>query len=294
MPVSFLQSEAWEAFQRHLGRKTRRIERVLCIRHDLPGGFHYLYCPRPDFERGNPEVFFQKATRAAREEQSIFIKIDPLRSFPAPGASVLGASLQPSESVVADCSLAVEEMLGRMHEKTRYNIRLARRRGVFCERAEGKDDTEVFWRMLQETAIRDGFHVHEKRHYADLLNTHSEHFSNELFFARIGHIPVAAAMINFYRPSGTATYLHGASVRAYREMMAPHLLHWHIMQEAKRRGFGAYDFWGIDRRRWPGLTRFKEGFGGNIMKYPASIDVVCRPLWYRAYRIARKMAWDHL
>ena len=69
--------------------------------------------------------------------------------------------------------------------------------------------------------------------------------------------------------------------------MAPHLLHWRIIQEAKRRGFQYYDLWGIGEKRWPGLTRFKKGFGGEMVHYPPSIEIVYRPLRYRLYRLAR-------
>lgn len=307
MPASFLQSGEWEEFQRHIGRKTLRIEHVLCIRHDLPGGFHYLYCPRPLFRDKKQETrdkFFEDVRAAAQNERSLFLKIDPLDDAGRlPVACHLSQSIQPQESVAVLLDVKEEEVFARMHEKTRYNIRLALRRGVVVHQespvssADGgatgqagmrNQEFEIFWNMLRETAARDGFHTHEKRYYEKLVETKSENFTNELFFARMDGVPVAAAMVNFYRPSGIATYLHGASGRAYRDVMAPHLLHWHIMQEARRRGFRMYDFWGIDERRWPGLTRFKKGFGGEVVTYPSSIDVVCRPFWYWAYRIARK------
>ena len=87
----------------------------------------------------------------------------------------------------------------------------------------------------------------------------------------------------------TATYLHGASSRRHRDVMAPHLLQWHMIKEARQRGCGVYDFWGIDEQRWPGVTRFKRGFAGREITYPQSVDVVHRPSAYAAYRMAKKI-----
>ncbi|TSC74000.1 MAG: methicillin resistance protein, partial [Parcubacteria group bacterium Gr01-1014_33] len=121
---------------------------------------------------------------------------------------------------------------------------------------------------------------------------HAPNFSNELFFAESEGRILAAALINFYhaqKGESAATYLHGASSHEHREMMAPHLLHWRIIQEAKKRGCGTYDFWGIDEKKWPGVTRFKIGFGGDILEYPESVDVVYKRGLYRLYRFFRKM-----
>ena len=93
--------------------------------------------------------------------------------------------------------------------------------------------------------------------------------------------------MNYY--GETATYLHGASGSFHRDVMAPYILHWRIMQDAKQHGFKKYDLWGIDEERWPGVTRFKTGFGGTVVEYPKSIDIVFRPMWYKAYRIIKKM-----
>ena len=122
----------------------------------------------------------------------------------------------------------------------------------------------------------------------------SPFFSNELFFAEYGGTALAVALVNFYRDAtsqegGIATYLHGGSSRERRGVMAPYLLQWRIMQEARRRGCNLYDLWGIDEKKWPGLTRFKKGFGGNAVRVGASVDIVCRPLLYKVYMLWRKL-----
>lgn len=287
---SFLQSPEWEQFQHTLGRKTWRAAGALVIRHDLLLGLHYLYAPRPRMGIG---VLDDIATIAA-QEKSIFFKIDPSDILPPTAYNLQPSiSIQPRETIIIDLVKSEEELLAAMHEKTRYNIRLAERKGVHIKDFQcsifnvQSEKFGIFWSILQETAERDGFRTHPREYYEKLLAVRSDNFSNELFFAEYRGEALAAAMINFYRGEtsigGVASYLHGASAREQREAMAPHLLHWRIMQEAKRRGCAAYDLWGVDEKRWPGLTRFKRGFGGRALVHPVSVDMIYRAGWYRLY-----------
>ncbi len=302
MPPSFLQSAEWERFEASLDRTTRRVDNVLMARRSLPLGFHYWYCPRP---LALTESFFGEAKKVANQERSVFLKIDPTEESATEVAHVAGKvarlahAVQPRQSIVLDLiGHGEDELLAAMHEKTRYNIRLAERRGVRVENFQfsifnsHSEKFETFWRLMEETTARDGFRAHPKEYYRKLLTIRTDDFSNELFFAEYRGVPVATAMVNFYRgltSIETATYLHGASSRDRREVMAPHLLQWRVIQEAKKRGCVQYDFWGIDERLWPGVTRFKRGFGGREIAYPQSIDIVYRPIVYDAYRIAKKI-----
>lgn len=290
MQKIFLQSPEWENIQKKLGRKTRRIQDCLVIEHCVPLGFKYLYAPRPDIE--NEEDFFSSAERIAKKEGHIFLKVDPVLPVSYP-KKISSHALQPQKTIICNLEKSEAELLSAMHEKTRYNIRLAERKGIRIAdsgwQRVGSEDREkkldIFWTMLRNTAERDGFHTHEKSYYEKLLGGYSEYFSNELFFAEHEGQPIAAALINFYKK--TATYLHGASSLEHRNLMAPHLLHWRIMQEAKKRGFAEYDFWGINDNRWPGVTRFKRGFGGKEVVYPESFDIIYRKSYYTLYSLVR-------
>lgn len=297
MESNFLQSSEWEEIQRGQGRKIWRVCGALVVRHDLLLGFNYLYAPRPAIDFKSEKIFFAEAEKLAQKERSIFLKIDPVRAFQfLPQEKKTSFSLQPCETIVCDLTQSEDGLLKSMHKKTRYNIRLAEKKGVqIINQKSGitgrGNDGDVFWRLLKETAERDGFHLHEKEYYRRLLEVRSDFFSNELFFAEYEGKPIAAALINFYRSltsgESIATYLHGASISAHREVMAPHLLHWRIMQEAKKRGFVRYDFWGIDEDRWPGVTRFKKGFGGRTVAYPESFDIIYRKNYYQVFSFLR-------
>ncbi len=115
-------------------------------------------------------------------------------------------------------------------------------------------------------------------------------FELALWFAEVGGQPAAAAIVAYY--GGTATYLHGASMAELRQHMAPYLLHWEIMRDAKARGFCTYDFWGVaptddPGHPWAGITRFKTGFGGWRVNYLGAWELPLRPVWYSLYRTAR-------
>ncbi len=288
LPGGFLQSPEWELFQKEAGRKTWRVDGVLVIQHVLPLGFNYLYCPRPDSGIMSHESginVLEKIKVIAFEEKSIFLKIDPVANFQFSIFNFQKSnSLQPRRSLLLDLTQSTEELLRAMHEKTRYNVKLAERKGVSI----AKGDPGIFIKLLKETAKRDGFHLHPESYYQKLLDTQTSTLTNELFIAVYQNEPIAGAMINFYSPTGTATYLHGASTSAHRNVMAPYFLHWYVIQEAKNRGFHAYDFWGIDETHWPGVTRFKKGFGGEIIEYPLSLDILYKPFWYKLYRAIKK------
>lgn len=288
---SFLQSKEWEEFQKLYGRKTWRADGKLIIKHNFPLGFNYLYCPRPNLN--NESSFFGEAGEITDQQRSIFLKIEPIsenRDVPKEIIIKKSQSIQPQKTVILDLIKSDGELLKSMHEKTRYNIRLAERKGIQINNFQFPiNNFQTFWKLLSETAQRDNFRVHSKEYYQKLLSIHSEEFSNELFFAEYKGAVLGAALVNFYKKSGTAVYLHGASSSENRNLMAPYLLHWRIMEEAKKRGFTHYDLWGIDEKRWPGVTRFKMGFGGQIVKYPESIDVVYKPNLYRFYRGIKKL-----
>lgn len=290
MSMSFLQSREWEEIQRKIGRPVKRLGPVLVIRHDLAYGFNYLYSPRP---QSLSKDFFDAAEKYAREQGSIFLKVDPDSFEPQVWAGGRPAlSLQSEQSAVVDCRINENDLFATVHPKTRYNIRVAMKHGVSVSRFRGEEAEKVFdsfWGIMRETAKRDNFFLHPEKHYRALFEVGNENFKNELWLAERRGEVIAAAIVNWFLPASAATYLHGASSDAHREVMAPHLLHWEIIREVRRQGFSQYDLGGIDEVKWPGLTRFKNGFGGATLKFPESRDFVFRPALYQLYRFQHKL-----
>ena len=270
-----------------MGRQGTRIGGVLAIRHDLPFGRNYWYVPRAELDASRLAAVVGETENSG----ALFLKIDPVVPLPSiPFRRALSHPLQPSETVFMDCRKSDTELLAGMHTKTRYNIRLAERHGLAVRILRPpipEEDNRSFHTLLTETAKRDGFRLHPAGHYRTLFQVASEAFVNMLFLAEYKGAPVAAALVNCYAPSRTATYLHGGSSRAYRALMAPHLLHWQILRHLRETGFSRYDLGGIHERKWPGITRFKLGFGGSRHVFPPSADYIFRRMPYALYRLRR-------
>src|SRR3989338_8328575 len=109
----------------------------------------------------------------------------------------------------------------------------------------------------------------------------------KLYFAEFKGKPISTALISFF--GDTATYLHGGSSNQERNVMAPYLMHWHIIKLAKAQGQKYYDFHGISEDKWPGVTRFKKGFGGYELNYPGTFDLAYDQGWYSIYKMVRKV-----
>lgn len=201
--------------------------------------------------------------------------------------------LQPQKTLLLDLSLGEEDLLKEMHQKTRYNIRLAKKRGVeifLVDKSLGEQSSifmsqfESFWSLLEKTADRDTFNIHSRSHYLKLLSKDS---FNELYLARYQGKIIAGGIFSFF--DNKVTYLHGASDNEYRQVMAPYLLQYTVIIKAKEMGYSFYDFYGIDEVKWPGVTRFKLGFGGIVHDYAGTYDVILRPLYYSIYQLLRKL-----
>ncbi len=331
----FLQSWGWSQFQEAIGRHALRfrvnggateqdagdtLAQFVLIEMPLPFGFRYAYVPRgpivklTDSSKANTasvvsciEAVHQKVAR----DRLAFAKVE----WPWPlGAEVVtpkaaekwgfkyAGHVQPQHTVIADLTKSEEQLLAAMHQKTRYNIRVAEKHGVTFREALRDDahlfehDVEVFWGMLDETASRDKFSTHERKYYRTMLDVlspkKSEGLRTRMFFAEYQGRAVAAAMTGEF--GDTVTYLHGASVAGDRKVMAPYLLHWHIMKDAKARGFAKYDFWGVApsddaEHPWAGITRFKTGFGGDRVEYLGAWELPGNRLWYTLYRYAKRL-----
>ena len=304
MMKSFLQTQDWLDFQKHVGRKTWRFDdgkiRANIIQHNLPFGKNYLYIPHgPEISLGEIQSglknevdnFLKYLKNLGKENKSIFIKMEPvddvvMEVIYRKNLKHSKKSVQPTRTVIINLNLPEEELLSRMHHKTRYNVRLAEKKGL---KLEEKKDVKEFWKLLKKTAKKDNFSTHNYGYYEKLI----EFFSGDkelktkiVFEMSEGRALSGAILLTF---GDTVYYLHGAMDREYKNWMAPYLMHWEIIKWAKAQGYHYYDFWGIDAKRWPGVTRFKLGWGGETKEYPGSFDMPVSRTWYLIYRIAKKV-----
>lgn len=274
---------------------------ILLVKKSLAKSYSYWYAPRGPLLNNSLEeaekkkvanFLFSAISRV--DKKALFLKIEPATGdasfwgdvFPKKSLQNLFnikrvEAVQPKKTVILNLNKELDEILKSFHQKTRYNIRLAEKKGVTISGAKELDFSE-FWRLMQVTGERDAFRVHEEKHYKNLLS--SPEFI-KLFFAEYEGKKIAAALICFYNQK--ATYLHGASDNEYRQVMAPQLLQWKAIEKAKEMNCKVYDFYGIDEKKWPGVTRFKLGFSNNEKVYAGAYDIIFRPAMYQVYRLLR-------
>ena len=290
----FLQSFLWGELEKKQGREVRRLgvkeagkllALVTLIKKPIVTHFFYWYAPRgPLFLQPNRELenFLFLAIKKL-DQRALFIRLEPLaidRNIKFPIKKTI--NLQPQQTLLADLKKSPLKLLAEMHQKTRYNIRLAEKKGVQI-REGGLEDFSEFWRLINLTGQRDAFRIHSQEHYRNLLTAGQGVI--KLFLASYQQKTIAVALTAHW--ANKVTYLHGASDDHFRNVMAPHLLQWTIIQTAQKAGFSYYDFYGIDQKKWPGVTRFKLGFGGKIREYPGTFDVVFSQFYYKIYQILR-------
>lgn len=291
-------------FQKSLGRQVFEYDqdgiKAKIVKLPLWFGRSYLYIPHgPDMDfnsmiggEGNPVwKFLHYLKDLGRKEKAIFIKVEPLTDHVAQTLAERKfrpskKEIQPSKTVIVDLTQSDDDLLDKMHHKTRYNIRVADKHGVIVKPSY---DIDAFWKLLKKTTARDRFFSHSQDYYKKLMKFFGEksEIKADLLFAYYRNEPVAGAIVLSVGKS--AYYLHGASDYDARKYMAPYMLHWDIIKYLKMNGFEAYDFWGIDARHWPGVTRFKLGWGGRVVEYPGSFDWRLSWWWYQAYKLARKV-----
>lgn len=242
--------------------------------------------------------------QAARSEGAIALTIEPtmrdtpshreqLRSLgfhPAPFSAV-----QPRRTLVVDLSQDEDDILMAMKSKTRYNIRLAGRKGVSIR--EGKrEDVSVFTDLLEATADRADFGIHPPSYYEDAYKLFVPKGWARLLLAEVDGEEVAGLMVFALPPR--SWYFYGASSTAHRDKMPTYLLQWDAMRWAKSIGCTTYDLWGVPDEDeetleneftqrsdglW-GVYRFKRGFGGDLVRTAGAWDRVLAPLRYRLYK----------
>ncbi len=202
-----------------------------------------------------------------------------------------GEQIQFRNTVMIDLRESEEELLRRMKQKTRYNIRLAEKKGVRV-RVGNRDDLAALYRMYAETSVRDGFVIRPEGYYrtvwATFMGTPPDGTapSAEPLIAEVDGQAVAAIFLFYF--AGRAYYMHGMSREIHRERMPNHLLQWEAIKRARSRGCTLYDLWGAPDEfeesdsMW-GVFRFKEGLGGEVVRTLGAWDYPASPLWYKTY-----------
>jgi peptidoglycan pentaglycine glycine transferase (the first glycine) len=301
------------------GSKPRAAAQILSRALDLPGfgsGLEILYCPRGPVLDWSDEIIRRSVLDdlavMAKQRGAISLKIDPhvILGYGIPGESdaegiaagqsiaedLLDASWRESSeqiqfrnTLILDIQDSEEALLADMKQKTRYNIRLASKKGVDV-RPGGMEDLDVLYQMYAETSVRDGFVIRKPEYYQDAWGAFIHAGLAQPFIATVEGEAVAALIA--FRFGEVATFLYGMSRAAHREKMPNHLLQWEAIRWAKEQGCTVYDLWGAPDRLNPedpmwGVYRFKRGFGARLVRTIGAWDFPVRGTMYWLYSIVK-------
>jgi lipid II:glycine glycyltransferase (peptidoglycan interpeptide bridge formation enzyme) len=268
------------------------------------------YVPKgPALDRGDlslAKMVLAGLEQEARQSRAIFVKIDPdvredreegvafTRLLQERGWRASREQIQYRNTLLSDLTPSEDALLAGMKSKTRYNVRLASRRGVTV-RAGQLDDLSIFYEMYNETGRRDGFIVRPFDYYRHVWETFLRAGLAHLLLAEVEGEAVAGLIL--FRFALTAWYMYGASTSRHRKLMPNHLLQWEAMRWAKAQGCTTYDWWGApdvleeSDPMW-GVYRFKVGFGGEFVPHIGAWDFpVSRPLYW-LYTVAMPRVLD--
>lgn len=319
-----LQSWEWGEFKARHGWKAERLiwkdsnEQPMAMAQILErraaAGLIVHYCPRgPAIHGGEDGLLVQVLSDLGRlscDRGALFLRIDPpvsidssqtndenllywpvnpalLEDLKRSGWRHSSEQIQFRNTMLLGLNLSEDQLLAKMKQKTRYNIRLAMRQGVRV-RLGTEEDLGLLYRIYAETSLRDRFAIREPAYYHDAWGTFLQKELAQVFIAEVDHHPLAGLILFHY--GKTAYFFYGMSAATQREKMPNYLLQWEAIRWAKQAGCECYDLWGAPDHQDPqdamwGVYRFKMGFGANLLETIGAWDYPARPLLYRLYTV---------
>ncbi len=309
--ATFKQAHGWRA---HPFTVTVRTERrdvfpLLVLTRSFLRRFAIAYVPfGPHFDpgRGRGEMLSRLAgaLRPHLPRETMLIRFDipwekagEAPSWTGAGPRVLKSpsDMQPPTTVVVDLSPTLDGILASMKSKTRYNVRLAEKKGVTVQEAAA-GDFDAWYSLYQETSRRDRIAIHSASYYRGLLAATHDYPGEKplvrLLLARHEGDTLAGNICIFWKKK--SVYLTGASGAKKRNLMPTYALQWQAIRMAKEAGCAEYDLYGIppnpdEGQAMHGLYQFKTGFSDRILQRWGTWDVPCRTLLFQAYRAAEAL-----
>lgn len=296
------QSLEWKTYQEALGRTVKIyaafeanqiIASALVVIDATTGGFSTWDIQRGPLvamknEKLKIENLMEKILTDAKQNKCISVFLSPIRQLSIINYQLSIRHEQPEATRILDISVSDEEILKQMHQKGRYNIKVAEKNGI---RIEESSDVEAYAKLSSDTAKRDGFIGGSVKRYKAFLENIPGSFLL-LAYTSDHHSPIAGLIGVSHGKAGT--YYYGASDYDHRALMAPYLLQWEAIKHCKKVGCQTYDLLGIAppntaNHPWSGISDFKAKFGGDVILYPCEQEIVLRPVVRGILRLKRRV-----
>ena len=308
-----LQSKEWGEFRERTGIKVIRTNNFQLTIHPIPKiGLTIGYYPKGPMPTSS---VITELKQAGKKNNCVFIQLEPeVEAEKNVGKKLLTLGLKPSAhplftkyTFVLDLAKSEEELLKNMHNKTRYNIRLAERKGVTVKEENSEEAFAKYIKLTKETTTRQGFFAHTEKYHRLMWETlrvknaefrmqkNYDKLTAHLFVAQYEGEPLVAWILFVYKD--TLYYPYGASSNKHREVMASNLMMWEAIKFGKKLGLKKFDMWGAlgenpdEHDPWFGFHKFKQGYGARHVEFVGSYDLVLGPIAYQFYVVADKLRW---
>ncbi|HLA04079.1 MAG TPA: peptidoglycan bridge formation glycyltransferase FemA/FemB family protein [Patescibacteria group bacterium] len=309
-----IQSWEWGEFRKKMGTDIARLGEY--SGNKLTSAYQLTFHPVPFFK--NVTIgYFPKGPMPTKtmlnalvdlgaQKKAAFIKIEPLQQASGQTRDKLLSlglveskkSLFTKYNFLVDLTQSEENLLANMHSKTRYNIKLAQKKGVKVYDSTADSDFKTYLKLYFDTTRRQKYFGHSPAYHQKVWETLKPAKMARVLIAQYQKKPLVAWMLlNF---GDTIYYPYGGSSLEHKEVMASNLIAWEAIRLGKRLNFTTFDMWGAlppdaDKTDpWYGFHRFKEGYGGNHVEYIGTYDLVLRPRLYTALNLADKLRWSIL
>ncbi len=321
-----LQSPEWGEFRKKTGVKVVRINNLQLTIHSLPHTKYTIgYFPKgPDIDK----KMLDKLLEIGKKENCIFIQLEPnVEKIDNKKYKLknLFPSLRPlftKYTFILDLTKSEDKLLKNMNSKTRYNTKLAEKKGVKVIEDNSDKAFEEYLRLTKETTQRQRFYAHSERYHRLMWETLSNQKSSirDIRLSSVeaqaqdknqksddtelsAHLlkaeyegEILAAWILFVL-GDTLYYPYGASSTKYKEVMASNLMMWETIKFGKKLGLKNFDMWGAlgvnpnSKDPWYGFHKFKEGYGAKHVEFVGSYDYVLKKKLYVIYNILNNIRW---
>ena len=314
-----LQTFEWGQFREKTGVKVLRraqIEKGKAINpyqitiHQTPG-FPYLIGYFPKGELPSKELL-EDLKKIGKEKKLSFIQLEPnAQTGQSSLVGVLRKSFHPlftKYTFIIDLAQSEEELLAKMKQKTRYNVRLSEKRGVKFVIDNTDKAFSAYLKLTKDTTDRQKFYAHSQDYHNKMWGTLRAD-SNDTFNPKKLQAHLLTASLNkkilatwiLFTFKDTLYYPYGASSDENREVMASTGIAWAAIKYGKNLGLRKFDMWGAANVPDPkpddpyfGFHHFKEGFGATLTEFIGSYDLIINPLNYRLLTMADKIRWAYL
>lgn len=314
-----LQSYEWGQFREQTGLKVERIatfdngKMVKAFQvtfHDVPYFNRTVgYLPKgymPDADQ------ISALKQVGQQHKAIFIKLEPniaqkvgvpsaheqIHKFLTDNDCVIGKPLFTKYTFQLDLTPTEEILFANLNSKTRYNVNLALKKGVQIFENSTKEGMDEYVKILEETTKRQGFYAHSPEYFKKMWKTLGDSGMMRIFSAVYENKVLASWIMFIY--NGVLYYPYGASRSENRDVMASNLLMWEMIRFGKANNCKMFDMWGSlgpepdEKDPWFGFHRFKKGYGGDLMEFLGTYDLVIDPPIYKIFNIADGLRWKFL